>query len=156
LQRVNFYFQNTRQWKDYLFWMTCVGSLIRKLDFQKIFSKTDNSLISFQRLDLNRHDLWNIRFDSRTRKIVEQRRTSVESAKSLTWNDINFSQHSFKIWDTLGQYNGTWKGKTISIQISWGAKKDDSIKNQWTEDNMVQRKIINERAHSDHTRGNIV
>jgi hypothetical protein len=56
----------------------------------------------------------------------------------------------------LGQYNGPWKGKTISIQISWGAKKDDSIKNQWTEDNMVQRKIINERAHSDHTGGNIV
>ena len=28
--------------------------------------------------------------------------------------------------------------------------------NQWTEDNVIQRKIINKRAHSDHTRGNIV
>jgi len=28
--------------------------------------------------------------------------------------------------------------------------------NQWTEDNEVQRKIINERAYSDHTGDNIV
>jgi hypothetical protein len=51
LQWVNFCFQNTRQSKDCIFWMTCVGSLTKKLDFQKIFSKTDISLISFQQLD---------------------------------------------------------------------------------------------------------
>jgi hypothetical protein len=28
--------------------------------------------------------------------------------------------------------------------------------NQWTEDNVVQRQIINERVHSDHTGGNII
>jgi hypothetical protein len=30
------------------------------------------------------------------------------------------------------------------------------MKNRWTEDNMVQGKIINEWAHSDHTGGNII
>jgi hypothetical protein len=62
--------------------MACIWSLTRKLDFQKIFSKTDISLILFQQLDLNRHNLLNMRFGSRTRKIVEQRRTSIESVKS--------------------------------------------------------------------------
>ena len=37
--------------------MTCVGSLTKKLDFQKIFSKINISLISFQQLDLNRYDI---------------------------------------------------------------------------------------------------
>jgi hypothetical protein len=37
-----------------------------------------------------------------------------------------------------------------------GAKKDDQMMNQCTEDNVVQGKIIKEQAHSDHTGGNIV
>jgi hypothetical protein len=72
LQRVNYCFQNTRQLKDCIFWMTCVGSLTKKLDFQKIFSKINISLISFQQLDLNRYDIWNTRFDSKTKNIVKQ------------------------------------------------------------------------------------
>jgi len=28
--------------------------------------------------------------------------------------------------------------------------------NQWIKDNGVQREVINERAHSDHTGGNVV
>jgi hypothetical protein len=124
LQRVNFYFQNTRQSKDYIEWRV-LGLWPKILIFKRSFPKTDISLISFQQLDLNIHNLWNMRFDSRTRKIVEQRRTSIESVKSLTWNDINSSQHFLKSWDTLGQFSGPWKGKTSSIQISWGAKKDD-------------------------------
>jgi len=77
LQRVSFCFQRTAL--NDVCWV-----FTRKLDFQKIFSKTDISLISFQQLELNRHDLWNMIFDSRTKKIVEQRRTSIESAKSST------------------------------------------------------------------------
>ena len=72
LQRLNFFFQNTRQSKDYICWMACVGSLIKKAWFFKILSKTDISLISFQQLYLNKHDLWNVQFDFRTRKIVKQ------------------------------------------------------------------------------------
>jgi hypothetical protein len=34
--------------------------------------------------------------------------------------------------------------------------KDDQMMNQGTEDNGVQRKKINERAHSDHIGGNVV
>jgi hypothetical protein len=83
LQRVNFCFQNTRQSNDCMYWMTCVGSLTKKLDFQNIFSKTDIFLISFQQLDLNRHDFWNMRFDSRTRKIVkqEEHRSSLQNPR---------------------------------------------------------------------------
>ena len=55
-----------------LHWIACVGSLTKEAWFSKILSKIDISLISFQQLDLNRYDLWNIRVDSRTRKIVKQ------------------------------------------------------------------------------------
>jgi hypothetical protein len=43
LQRVNFCLQNTWQSKDCIFRITRVGSLIKKLDFQKVFSKKDIS-----------------------------------------------------------------------------------------------------------------
>jgi len=72
LQRVNYCFQNTSQSNDCIFWMTCVGSLTKKLDFQKIFSKINFSLISFQQLDLNKYVIWNTRFDSKTKNIVKQ------------------------------------------------------------------------------------
>jgi hypothetical protein len=118
LQRVNFCFQNTRQRKDYYIEWHVLGLWPKSLIFKRFFSKTNISLISFQQLDLNRHDLWSIRFDSRIRKIVEQRRTLIESAESLTWNDINSSQHSLKSWDTLGQYSGPWEeNKQYSAQL---------------------------------------
>ena len=103
----------------------------------KIFSKTDISLISFQQLDLNRHYLWNMRVDSRTR--LSNRKNIDWICKILDINDIGTSQHSLKSWAAGGQYSGLWEGKTSSIPI-----------------NMVQRKIINERAHFDHIGGNIV
>ena len=139
-----------------LHWMTCVRSLTKKrLDFPKIFSKTNISLISFQQLDLNRHNLWSMRFDSRTRKIIKHRRTSIESAKSLIEMTLKSSTLLEKL-SSWGQYSGPWEGKTSSIQISYEAMKDDWMMNQWTEDNGVQRKIINRRAHSDHAGGNVV
>ena len=92
--------------------MTCVGSLTRKLDFQKIFSKTNISLILFQQLDFNRHDIWSIRFDSRTRKIVEQRRTLIESAKSST-----------EMTSTL--LNTPWK-----VETPWGNIVDPEKENK--------------------------
>jgi hypothetical protein len=48
-----------------------LGLWPKKLDFLKYFQIL-TSLISFQQLDLNRHDLWNVRVDSRTKKIVKQ------------------------------------------------------------------------------------
>jgi hypothetical protein len=50
--------------------------------------------------------------------------------------------------DYLGAIQWTLRRKTNSIQISWGGR-DDQMMNQWSEDNMVQRKIISEWAHSD-------
>ena len=46
------------------------------------------------------------------------------------------------------------EGKQTVFKSAGG--RDDQMMNQWIEDNMVQRKIINEWAHSDHTGGNIV
>jgi hypothetical protein len=133
LQRVDFCFQNIRQLKDYIEWRA-LGLWPKKLDFQKIFSKTDISLISFQQLDLNIHDLWSMRFDSRTRKIVDQRRTLIKSAESLTWNDINSSQYSLKSWDTVEQYNGPWEEKQAVFKSTWGQRKmiKWKISERWT------------------------
>ena len=101
LQQVDFCFQNTRQSKDHIEWRV-LGLWPKKLEFQKYFSKTDISLISFQQLELNKNDIWIMRFDSSTRKIVKQRRTLIEFAESLTWNDINSSQNSLKGWPPGG------------------------------------------------------
>jgi hypothetical protein len=57
--------------------------LIKKLDFQKVFSKKDISDFISTNYTLNRHDLRNMRVDSKTRKIIGHKRTSIESAKSL-------------------------------------------------------------------------
>ena len=128
LQRVDFCFQNTRQSKGYIEWRV-LGLWPKKLEFQKYFSKTDISLISFQQLDLNRHDLWSMRFDSKTRKIVKQIRTLIEFAKSLTWNDINSSQNSLKV-DHLGAIQWTLRRKTNNILISWGQRKNQMMSRQ--------------------------
>ena len=159
----HFCFQDTRQSKDCVFRITCVGSLIKKLDFQKIFKK-DISLISFQQLDLNRHDRWNVRFDSRTKKIVKQRRTLIEFAESLTWNDINSSQNSLKGWP-LGGNTVDPKKENRQYPDQLGAKKesdDESTKFirvmfstwQWQRKNLLEYKPMNEP--SDHIGGNVV
>ena len=128
LQGVNFCFQNTRQSKDHIEWRV-LGLWPKKLEFQKYFSKIDISLISFQQLDLNRHDLWSMRFDSRTRKIVKQRRTFIEFVESLTWNDINSSQNSLKCWPP-GVIQWTLRRKTNNILISWGQRKNQMMSHQ--------------------------
>jgi hypothetical protein len=65
--------------------------------FKKIFFKQRHLWFHFNKLDLNRHDLWNVRVDSR-RKIVRQNIDWV--CEILDRNDINSSQHSLKSWAT--------------------------------------------------------
>ena len=52
LQRVNFYFQNTWQSRNCVFWITCVGSLKKKNKKTKILIFKRTSLISFQQTRL--------------------------------------------------------------------------------------------------------
>jgi len=122
LQRLDFCFQNIKQLKDYIEWRV-LGLWPKSLIFKRSFPKIDIFLISFQQLDLNRHNLWSMRFDSRTRKIVEQWRTSIESAKYLTWNDINSSRHFLKSWDTLGAIQWTLKRKKQAVFRSAGGQR---------------------------------
>jgi hypothetical protein len=65
--------------------------------YKKIFFKQRHLWFHFNKLDLNRHDLWNVRVDSR-RKIVRQNIDWV--CEILDRNDINSSQHSLKSWAT--------------------------------------------------------
>ena len=111
LQGVNLCFQNTRQSNDCIFWMTCVGSLTKKLDFWKIFSKTDISLISFQQLNLNRHDLWDMRFDSRIRKIIKQEEHWL-SLQIFRWKWHQHFSTLLKKWSSQMQYIEPWKRKS--------------------------------------------
>ena len=123
LHRVDFYFQNTRQSKDYIEWRV-LGLWPKKLEFQKYFSKTDISLISFQQLDLNRHDLWSMRFDSRTRKIFKQ-----EHRLSLQNPWQKWRQHFptlLKMLTTWGQYSWTKKeNKQYPYQLGIKKESDD-------------------------------
>jgi len=109
LQRVNFCFQNTRQSKDCIFWITRVGSLTEETWFSKILLKTDIFLISFQQLDLNRHDRWNMRFDSRTRKIVKEEHRANLQNPWQEWHQ-HFSTFLEKLV-TWGQYSGLLERK---------------------------------------------
>jgi hypothetical protein len=112
LQRVNFCFQNARQLKDCIYWMACVGPLTKEAWISKILFKIDISLISFQQLDLNRHDLWNVIFDSRAKKNVKQE----EHWASLQNPWQKWHQHFSKLLEKLttwGQYSGPWEGKQI-------------------------------------------
>ena len=123
----------------------------RSLIFEKTFKKP-TSLISFQQLDLNRHDLWNMRFDSRTRKIFKQ-----EHRLSLKNPWQKWHQHFSTLLETLTTWGNTVdlekENKQYSNQL--GAMKDDQMMNQWTEDNVVQRKI-NRTSIQMITGGNVV
>ena len=85
-----------------------------------------------------------MRFDSKIRKIFKQEK-HWPSLQIPDRNDINSSRH---FW---GQYNGPLRRKTNSFFNQLGGR-DGQMMNQWTEDNMVQRKIISEWAHSDQLR----
>jgi hypothetical protein len=80
----------------------------------------------------------------------------IEYAESSTEMTSPLLNTPWKVEPPGGNIVDPEKKKTSSIQLSLGAKKDDYMKNRWTEDNVVQRKIVNERTHSDHTRGNII
>jgi hypothetical protein len=105
-----------------LHWMMCVGSLTKKLDFQKIFPKTDISLISFQQLDLNRHERWNMRFDSRTRKIVKQEEHRLNLQNPWQEWHQHFSTLLEKL-TTWGQYSGSWVGKQTIFRSAGGNQR---------------------------------
>jgi len=139
LQWVNFCFQNTWQSKDCIFRITCVGSLTE----ETWFSKTDISLISFQQLDLNWHDLWNMRVDSTTRKIVKQQ----EHRPNLQNPWQEWHQHFLTLLEKLTtwwQYSGPWEGKQWAFRSTGGNERwlnDESVywrqccskkDNQWT------------------------
>ena len=64
--------------------------------------------------------LWNMRVDSRTRKIIKHRRTLIEYAKSLIEMTLKSSTLLEKL-SSWGQYSRPWKGKTSSAQISYEA-----------------------------------
>ena len=120
LQWVNFCFQNTWQSKDCIFRITCVGSLTE----ETWFSKTDISLISFQQLDLNWHDLWNMRVDSITRKIVKQQ----EHRPNLQNPWQEWHQHFLTLLEKLttwGQYSGPWEGKQSVFRSAGDKEKSD-------------------------------
>jgi len=130
LQRVNFYFQNTWQSKDCIYRITCVRSLIKKLDFQKVFSKKDISDFISTNYTLNRHDLRNMRVDSKTRKIIGHKRTSIESAKSLIEMTLKSSTLLEKLssWGAI-QWTRRRKNKQYLDQL-WGNER-------WLNDELV-------------------
>jgi len=122
LQWVNFCFQNTWQSKDCIFRITCVRSLTE----ETWFSKTDISLISFQQLDLNWHDLWSMRVDSRIERLSNKKNID-RVCKILD---------TLKSWPPGGNTVDPEKeNKQYSDQL--GAMKDDQMMNQCTEDNGV-------------------
>jgi hypothetical protein len=54
--------------------MACVRYLTKETWFSKILlKKTDISMISFQQLDFNGYDPWNLQVDSRTRKTFKRK-----------------------------------------------------------------------------------
>jgi hypothetical protein len=65
-----------------------------------------------------------MRVDSKTRKIIGYRRTSIESVKSLIEMTLKSSTLLEKL-SRWGQYSGPGEGKTSNIQISYEAMKDD-------------------------------
>ena len=93
--------------------------LTKEVNFKYFFLKNNNKKMTslwfhFNNLTLNRHDLWNMRVDSRTRKIVKQE--EYWSSLPNPWQKRH--QYFSKKLSSRGQYIGPWKGKTSSIQIS--------------------------------------
>ena len=99
-----------------------LGLWPKKFEFQKkIISKIDISLISFQHLDLNRHDRWNVRFDSITRKIFKQ-----EHQLSLQNPWQKWHQHFSTLLETLttwGQYSGPLEEKQTTFWSVGGKER---------------------------------
>jgi len=84
----------------------------RSLNFKKYFQKP-TSLISFQQLDLNRHDPWKMRFDSRT---------LIEFAKSLVEMTSTFLDTPWKV-NHLGAIQWTLRKKKPVFRSVGGKEK---------------------------------
>ena len=124
-----------------------LGLWPKKLEFQKYLkknkkkTKTDISLISFQKLDFEIDMIFEImRVDSRIKKIVKQKEHQ-SSLQNLDRSDINTSRHFLKTWSAGGnKVDLRRKNKHYSDHLG----KKMMIK-WWiceTEDNGVERKII--------------
>jgi len=117
LQRVDFYFQNTRQSKDYIEWRV-LGLRPKSWFLKDLFQNWHHSdFISTIGLEYTWHWKYEIWFqnkkDCRTNWIC----------KILDRNDINSSQHSLKSWNTLGQYSGSREGKQVVFGLAGGQRK---------------------------------
>ena len=125
-----------------------LGFWSQKLDFQNIFQNR-HSLISFQQLELNRHYLWNMRVDFRTR--LSNRKNIDWICKILDRNDIGTSQHSFKIWAVVGQF----EQYSDQIWAVFGSDREQWKLIKWWLNELrtirFKKNIINEQAHLDHT-----
>jgi hypothetical protein len=126
-----------------MYWITYVGPLTKEAWISKIL-KTKNwhlfDFISTIRL-WNRHDLWNMRVDSRTRKIVKQKEHR-SSLQNLDRSDINTSRHFLKSWAAGGNtVDLRRKNKQYSNQLG-GTKKMIKWWISEAEDNGAERKII--------------
>ena len=90
--------------------------------------------------------------------IPEQQRFSNKNidwvCKILDKNDINISRHFLKLGPLRGNTMDLEKKNKQSLD-QLGAMKDDQMMNQWTEDNVVHRKI-NRMSIQIITRGNVV
>ena len=90
--------------------------------------------------------------------IPEQERFSNKNIdwvwKILDKNDINISRHFLKLGPLRGNTMDPEKKNKQSLD-QLGAMKDDQMMNQWTEDNVVQRKI-NRTSIQMITGGNVV
>jgi transposase len=92
----------------------------RSLNFKKKKYWHLSDLISTIRL-WNRHDLWNMRVDSRTRKIVKQKEHR-SGLQNLDRSDINTSRHFLKSW-TAGAIQWTLKRKNKQYSDQLGGNK---------------------------------
>jgi hypothetical protein len=92
--------------------------------------------------------------------IPEQERLSNKKnidriCKLFDINDIYTSRHSLKRRPPRGNTMDPEKeNKQYLDQL--GARKDDQMMNQWTEDNVVQRKIISEWTYPDQLRAKTI
>ena len=104
-----------------------LGLWPKKFEFQKKkFSKTDTLWFHFNNLDLNRHDRWSMRFDSRTIKIVKQEEHLLSLQNPCHELTLTFLDTLWNV-EHLGAIQWTLKRKTDSIQISWGQRKNQMM-----------------------------
>jgi hypothetical protein len=90
--------------------------------FSKILSKINIFFYFISTIRLNRHDLWNMRFDSRTRKIVKQQehRSNLQNPWQEWRQHFSTLLEKLTIW---GQYSRPWEGKQAVFRSARGQWK---------------------------------